>query len=80
MTQQHQNPSDDDSANISPVLLPLGPQIAADDPDGRGDDWEEFRRRAKKMYPGIDLTGIDPDDVRKWIDDIRRRLKRKGNG
>jgi hypothetical protein len=61
-----------------PALSPLGPQIAADDPDGRKDDWEEFKRRAKTNYPGMEISDVDEEAVRRLIESLRRVIKRKG--
>ena len=69
-----------DQPDMPVALGPLGPEVATDDPHGRGDDWDGFRRKVKAKYPGVDITALDPDEVRRWIDGIRRGLKMKGNG
>lgn len=74
----------DDSAGtpdgMPPALSPLGPQVAGDDPHGQADDFDSFKRKANATYPGIDISKLDPDEVRRWIDAMRRKTKRKGNG
>lgn len=57
-------------------LKPIPGKVASDDPDGRHDSWEDFKREVNRRYPGTDTSGIDEEAVRRLIDEIRKGLKR----